>query len=294
MAKDQAVCIGVTSDLAFAAGVTMLNYSKFHDTVGTTFHIFSDSRLTHTKRALQRAGLDVRITKFRPPVPWLSLWSARSIGFFSPLVLSKFEIFNLLAEFRSVLWLDYDILIQKPLNDLEISGKYDAAYMLSGHSANAAFSDKPVSEALPELGMSAGLIKMSDSFPSHNRAAAQLYAAFTQYAKILYFPEQGCFDLYLHGTNFRYKELQGSEYSCFPDTAESKNAVILHSFGSKKFWNGVDDENWNALYREWLALGGPKYSKIANTLKKIKRKFYYLFASGIMFLLLRTQKMNKS
>jgi lipopolysaccharide biosynthesis glycosyltransferase len=278
-----AVCIGVSSDLAFAAGVSFLNFARLHPTVKTKFYLFSDKNLPREAKIFKRAGLEVEIVKYRPPVGWLTLWSSRAIGFFSPLVLSKFEIFTLLNWHTQVIWLDYDILIQQPLNDLFTEAHYDIAFMESGHKISKAFLSPPIGFDLESPGMSAGIISARDSLVQLTGSSKNLYELFEEHSTQLYFPEQAIFDIYFQGIDFVYKRLAPEDYSSYPESPTSEKAFIIHCWGSKKFWNGLYNSEWEQYEKYWLSLGGLGHSPLKSSLKRFSRKIQY----GVAVLLRR-------
>jgi hypothetical protein len=50
--------------------------------------------------------------------------------------------------------------------------------------------------------------------------------------------------------NLQYDELDMEMYCYHPKDATEKTK-ILHAYGQPKFWNGLDNEQWNRYYEEW-------------------------------------------
>lgn len=281
--SELAVCIGVTSDLSFAAFITFLNFAELHDIRKTKFYLYSDRNLRNATNVAKRAGLNVEVIKYKPPISWSSLWSAKSIRYFSPLVLSKFEIFSLLEHHDQVLWLDYDILIQEPLRDVIGNKTFDIAYMHTSFDVRKGFIDAPKGESfdLKAPGMSAGIIIANSSIEGYESVTSELYELFLKHSKNLFFPEQAIFDIYLQRMSFT-KKILGNEYSAYPESPDAKDALILHSWGSKKFWLGLQNDSWEAGRDRWTNMGGSNFSKAYSYYSKSGRFLRYFIASFLM------------
>ena len=62
-----AVCIGLTHDFEFAAGVVLLNFIDLHGSSNFDFKIYSDKDLPRLKRIMLSQGVGVEVIKYRPP-----------------------------------------------------------------------------------------------------------------------------------------------------------------------------------------------------------------------------------
>ena len=272
-----AICISVSSDLAFAAGVTYLNFIKIHGTEGFHFRLFSDSKLQKMVRIFRQIGADFEVEEYKPPISWTKLWGSKAIAYFSPLVLAKFEGFKLLASFSTVVWLDYDILITKPISELWKRKDFDIAYPGSSQPAGNGFTTPPADLDKQQEGMSAGIMVFRDSFPEFENVAGSLYKLFSKHFSDLYYPEQAVFDVYFQmHFGFKYWRLD-EKFGAFPGNESHSNA-ILHAYGSKKFWDGVESELWDNYYLEWLSRGGSSWNPNKSRLRKISRGVRYMCA----------------
>jgi lipopolysaccharide biosynthesis glycosyltransferase len=246
------------------------------------FYLFTDGNVRRDTRALERAGLNVQVIQFRVPIPWLTLWSSKAIGYFSPLVLSKFEIFKILSKHPRVIWLDYDIVIQKPLDSLLAENDHDLAYMDSGHKVRDAFLIAPLGYDMELPGMSAGIISGRNSALQDENHSKYRYGLFQTHAASLVLPEQAIFDIFFQTLSFERRTLRPEIYAVYPDTAESDNAVILHCWGPRKFWNGLDNRLWNQYQEQWRRLGGSRYSPARSAVKRLSRKARFGLATIII------------
>lgn len=274
-----AVCLGFTKDFEFAAGVVLLNFAKLHGKDSFDFVLYCDRDLPKLRRVFASLGIAIRIVKYSPPIPWVRLFSSRAIGYFSQNVLSKFEAFRLLGQYDRVLWLDYDIVIRRPLTDLLIRSDFDFAYQLSEGPASQGFHRAPLELNSQQRGMSAHLFVLRNTFPDHETSCDRLYEIFSEDPDNFFFPEQAAIDLLISEKDFIHFELDVTKYNALPEEGISDpNNLILHSWGPGKFWNDKPNPEWQSLYSEWVSLGGSEFSGAKSRVHKIHRQLRYLVA----------------
>ena len=274
------VCFGLTSDMQFAAGVSILNFVSVHGNSGYDFLIYSDSKLSRLQNVLTGQGINIRVVKYMPPISWLGLYSSKAVAYFSPLVLSKFEIFNNLISYNRVIWLDYDIVIKGELKDLISNEVFDFACLTSSHTIGNAFISPPKEVdplTLSKDGISAGVLAVTDSFPNHQDATKSLYETYLLHRSNLYYPEQAIFDIFLDGKDYKWLELEGKIYCDLPEN-ETFGSLILHAWGPNKFWNGRSNSTWSNFYRIWLGEGGSSFSPMQSKIQGILRRLNYVIA----------------
>jgi lipopolysaccharide biosynthesis glycosyltransferase len=226
-------------------------------------------------------GADFEVEVYRPPVRWSKLWGSSAIAYFSPLVLAKFEGFRLLSTFSTVVWLDYDIVITDSLGELWSRSEFDVAFVRSGQAMAKGFIYPPT-DVDPEIeGMSAGVMVFRSTFVDHVKIPSDLYGIYSKTYASLYYPEQAVFDLYfLSNQNFVYWELDGK--FCALPGSESAGDLIIHSFGPKKFWSGLENDSWSSNYQEWLNLGGWSWNPVQTRLVKLVRGIKHFTARLLM------------
>lgn len=286
VSKKVAVCISASSDLAFAAAVTFLNFIEIHGVQGFHFRLFSDSRLPRMAKIFKNLGADFEVEVYKPPVSWTKLWGSKEIAYCSPLVLAKFEGFRLLSSFPTVVWLDYDIVIRASLSELWTRGEFDIAYLNSSQSMKNGFLVAPEGIDDDKEGMSAALIVFKRSFRDWGSASQDLYKIMCRNYSNLYYPEQAVFDLYLdRHPSFTHWRLD-SRFCAFPGK-ESAQDLILHSYGSKKFWSGIRNDSWNRYYSDWQDLGGWRWRPSLTWLRKLWRGLKHISALLLLILLFR-------
>lgn len=283
MSDTKCICISASSDLSFAAAVTFLNFIEIHGVGGFHFRFFSDSKSPRMEKIFRDLGADFEVEVYRPSVSWGDLWGSRAIAYFSPLVLAKFEGFRLLSSFPTVVWLDYDIVITNSLSELWGRSDFDLAFMGSGQAMARGFIAPPGDVDPEREGMSAGVMVFRSTFVDHDKVPSDLYGIYSKTYASLYYPEQAVFDLYfLSNQNFVHWTLD-DRFCAFPGI-ESASNLIIHSFGPKKFWNGLDNDSWSRNYQEWLNLGGWSWSPFRTKLAKFVRGLKHLTARFLMLI----------
>lgn len=106
-----------TADMSFAIGTMLLNFKSKTKIKSYDTFIFSDSKIKQKDKTLFEQKFNCKIIDYTCPVD-LSKTKNRFIKYFSPIVFSKFETLKLLKYYDQVLYLDYDIVILKTIDDL--------------------------------------------------------------------------------------------------------------------------------------------------------------------------------
>ena len=110
----RAVATGVTGNWAFAAGTVLLALRRHNPGMEADIIVFCDDSLLETDAAILR-NLGAQLVPFTPVPAELT---PEALEVFSPLSLAKFDCFDLLQRYASVVWLDADVLIQDSLEEL--------------------------------------------------------------------------------------------------------------------------------------------------------------------------------
>jgi lipopolysaccharide biosynthesis glycosyltransferase len=262
----------------FAAAVSILNFQEKHPGIPIKYIIYSDRFSKSDLSAINLMDLDIDLVRYKPPVGFVSLWQSKAIAYFSPLVLSKFEIIELSKKFDTVVWLDYDIVIRRSFSHLFHRRDFDMSFMNSRHPISTAFTKLPEGLDGIKEGMSAGLLIVNATFPDREKVSSWLYEKFNQYSNDVFFPEQAIFDLYLSQNIPRIYLLSPDDFAALPGSKESQEATILHSYGPRKFWSGVENAEWSERYEYWCSLGGSRYSKSRTRVRKGIRILKYALA----------------
>lgn len=277
--RKTAICLGLTHDFEFAAGVVILNFAQIHGINDFDFIIFSDKNLPRLKKILSSQEIEVKVIKYRPPISWIELYASRSIRYFSPMVLSKFESFSLLENYACVLWLDYDLVIRKPLTELLGDDSFDFAYQESAGSVTDGFHRPPDYLNGQQRGMSAHLFVLRNTFPNHKTARDRLYQIFSTDPDNFYFPEQAAIDILISERDFVGRKLDVSKYNRLPeDVRASEDVSVVHSWGPEKLWGSKSVPDWDRMFSNWVGLGGKGFSRTKTWGNRQVRRIKFIIA----------------
>ena len=200
------------------------------------------------------------------------------ISYFSRMVYCKYECFALLAEYDEVVWSDYDVVVQGKLDEF-CSIVDDEFNILTCEDSLRSFLfrdivNKEVLEYdLDSPGVSTPLFALSNRLKDYSEIYKWCYEKTTSWGEDFYLPEQCIFSMAVQHYNIKTRRFEFNDYACFP-TKATGNEKIIHAAGPVKFWNGMNNDTWNRLYKEWIAMNGSQYSDLR---KKVKRKWLFIY-----------------
>ena len=259
--------MGITGDLAFAAGSALLAMGRHSPALRAEALIYADDALKAEDAALL-SGLGARIL---PPVPLDADLAPDYLARMSPLIMTRFEGLRLLRHYRKVLFVDVDIAVQGDITPLLDYGPFgvaleDTGYLVGGHYNKAGVNiTAPIPGYDAEAhNINAGVLALHDSLPDPEG----LYQAFRKwlklYARNMLFPDQAIINLMAHrflseGSGL-VSYFPAEIYNAHPCNPKAQDAVLVHAFGEFKFWNdrlmGYFFPEWKRDYARWLASGG--------------------------------------
>jgi hypothetical protein len=104
------------------------------------------------------------------------------------------------------------------------------------------------------------------------------YKKTEEYAQYLRCPEQAVFDFMIQEFDLNICNMDPNIYCVHPSKANKiDNFKIIHSYGQRKFWNEINNENWNSNYTKWLKMSGTKY----NLKKYLVKKWFKILLKKI-------------
>lgn len=265
---------GGTKDDAIPIGVFVINVAK------TNAHLFDKIIVFHDgiSKKLQNV-----INSFFPTEFVYYKYPAKSkndevLSYFSKMIFCKYECFKLLEQYDSVVWSDYDVVILKKLDDIcsplgnnmnGLSCPDSLRQMLFKNIVN-----KEIVEAfdIDTEGVCTPIFAINKSLEKYMQIYEWCYQKTSEWDEDLYLPEQCIFSMAVQRFGIPMVRFPFDKYACFPTEAKG-DEYILHAFGPKKYWSGLDNPIWNEMYAEWMSHGGPKYRKWK---KKVLRKWLFI------------------
>lgn len=190
------------------------------------------------------------------------------------MVFAKFECLKLLDDYKSILLLDYDIVIQQDLSELFEPCESGLKMIWGGLKVRGQLHEATDDYNMDAEGICASTFVLQDHLKDYMNMYDFCYESVIRYGKILYMPEQAIFDFMIQKFDLQNCALDGKVYTPHPNDKDfARKAKIIHAFGQPKFWNGLDNNQWNQNYESWLQMGGSKYRQVTMKLcyKSLKR-----------------------
>ncbi len=280
--KDTAFVMGCTSNMAFAAGTLALSllkrmpYGDFDIIVineGLTAPAWHDQCKEPTAQARQDAALLASFPRCRLITYSPDHISPKDLENGPPAYyLYIFEMFRLLAEYRNLVWLDIDVIVQDDITELAGIGPlamclHDFSCLREGTPPYTVARNFRV--AVPGYDMDApifnsGVVCLTDSMPLPLKMYKWCLAKYLELMPILRHKDQAILNLFAQDFQNLVQTLPFELYNCYPYNPRSHKAKIVHSFGPQKAWNSallqLAFPEWTRTYDHWLALGGSPHT----------------------------------
>ena len=259
--KEKAVVLGITGNLAFAAANVLIGIKKYSPDIDADFVVFYQN-LSENDKELLNSIIPCKFVKYSFSE---NKELEDAIRRYSQLSFCRYEMFKMLDEYKKLLWLDSDILVQK-----DISGIFDYAKTGISLLPEKTALDECFYEGiqLENIDMAArnhnsGVLLISDILPEYKNITGWLYNRTFELADKLKFPDQGILNLMVQELNLQIDRLP-EKYNCHPTLKTAKDAVIVHSYAPQKFWKWWDFDyhfrEWDKNYKQWLKMGGSPYT----------------------------------
>lgn len=196
---------------------------------------------------------------------------------FSPLMFSRYYMFDLLDEYETITWIDTDVLICGDISSViskarkngmsaNFEDPINKSYLVTD-TVRTSFSNPIPKYDMTRYNMSSGLISVADSLKNRNKMTKWCFDKTKEYADYLVLPDQGVLNILVQEFNISVASVGEHGAYCFYPTYErdSSKAKIVHAWGARKFWKSWYLFNkypkWYEYYKEWISLGGSDYFK---------------------------------
>lgn len=265
---------GSKSDIA-AIGVLALNIRDTNVNIFDKLIVFHDGIGIKNQKIIN----SIFPTEFHKYVFPFKLKNDEVINHFTDMVYCKYECFRLLEEFDEVVWTDYDVLIKHSLEEFCSFQGHGMNVLDGGNIVRDMFTKCIENTEILEYdleadGIIAPLMAFNRTIVNGPEIAEWCYAKTQKWDRDLAFPEQGIFSLAVQKFGIKFSQFPFKQYACFPTDATG-GEYILHAYGPKKFWNGLNNTEWNVLYSKWIGLGGSRNREFS---KKLKAKIRFLIS----------------
>ncbi len=269
----RAIVLGITTDLAFAAGVVLASIRAGDPECDATIVILHDGLEADQQEAFRRLWPGCRLEVFRTDEAMARLGPSldQVQGFlrqYSPMVLAKLGLTDLLAEFEQVVWLDADILVKGRLDGLWAfdclawRGLPEGAFKRR-ERALGVFPELRLDPAVPLP--NGGVIGVSRRFLELGGSSEMLYGFALRLAQDAPAAQIDELPWYLAAASL------GTPVTALPLALNhpvaakgAERAVVVHAIGAHKFWNATPllqlYPDWSRHQETWVAVGGRPYA----------------------------------
>lgn len=276
--KNLAVVIGATGNMAFAAANVIMSVKKTSSDI-TDEIIVLHSEISKNDQHLMKSIFNCRFIDYKFPEVEADTFKNSHFYRYSMLAYSRYEIFNWLDEFKNIIWLDIDILVQKSLQELLNHVDGDMGMHEEKHTFGGLFLEPDPRFDNERKFLNTGVILYRDSLPNYQILTDWCYQKTREMAENLSLPDQAVINLMFQ----EFPEIKirpiDTRFNCHPTDKNVKNAVIVHSYDSEKFWNFYYNfGEWNKNYKKWIKMGGSPYTGIKANIIYVWIKKYFPMA----------------
>jgi len=287
MKKNLAVVLGITSDLAFAAGVMLLSLKRHLSphVDGYDVVIIHDGKLDENDAGLFHAICPTCIlVEYAPLCLDLSVLPKD----FRPAYIYRFESFRLLDTYKTLIWLDCDLAVQDDISELMNYGplamaidNFSIPLVKNGLTLQTNFKIPLAEYDMNSEFYNTGVIVFQDTIQEPLKIYEWCMTTFTSLYDILSYQDQPVFNMLVQKHPTMSAVLPTERFNSFVPFASSNTAAIVHAVGRRKFWNDafvmLSFPEWQRDYHRWLRMGGSRYSGAVFFQESLQYGTYQLF-----------------
>lgn len=279
--KDLAIVFGITKNLDFALATVLIGIQKYFSVQKYDVIVYHDG-LEKEKMDFLNNIVKCKFIKYENNLSEKE-FNKESLKLYSNMCLARFECFELLKEYKKIIWHDVDILIQKDFAELLNYGNKSGlamTYTDIGFLTEANFNCEidGYNMFLPLL--NSGIIVFSDILKDFEIMKQWCYDMVKKLNVKLRYTDQGVLNLLVQEFNINVEPIDIEKYCCHPSRKNSKNAAIIHTYGYDKFWNAnylrEKFPEWEVFLEEWGRIVRKKYgnSKPENPIISVVMSLY--------------------
>ena len=281
--KKLAVVLCSTSNQMFAVGNVLIGLKKHFSLNEKDYDIIlyiSGKINIKDENALKKIYNNIIINHYVSPLE-KTMKNANCTLMWSLMAFARYEAFELLDNYNKVLYLDTDILIQKDIIELlninkDISVSYESIN-LRENVENKILSEKFNSDKynLDAKVFNSVVLLINDSIKKRKEIKEWCYKMTEKWLMA----DQPIFNLMVQEFNLEVNDFS-DKYNRYylSNNADNEDAYILHTAWEKKFWNGINNNEWNENNKKWIEFGGiaydPKY--VEKKMKEINKIAWWI------------------
>lgn len=300
--KRTAIVTGGTAKDVPAMACLVMNIKDTNPNLANEMVIFHDG-ISVKDQKLINSIFPTRFIFYRSPFEKNNNFENTITQYFTKMLFCKYECLQLLDEYETVIWTDYDIVILRDISVLISDLNKDCAFITDikltvKEMFNQFIWQHDVSNInMDKKGICTPLFILKDTIYNYDALYKQCIELTEKFADSLYLAEQCIFNIVLQTNKISYVNIPYLPYCTHPvHDVPNKQTNILHAYGQPKFWNGLYNNVWEENYNKWIQMGGSHYPyfkrkkfsyKVLNYCKKI---LLFILPHGFVWLIQRKRK----
>ena len=215
--KKVALVFGITTNHLFALANTLIGLLKHNDKFWDDIIVYYDKL---KKRDIDNIN---KITNCKfiqySKKDYLNKISEEAIKKYSEACFYRYECFNLLNEYETVIWNDVDILIKGDISGLLNYGNKSGLALTentSGFNNEANFVKLIMDYNMFVPLYNSGIIVLKDSLPNYDKMHDWCVNKTAQYSEYLRWPDQGIINILIQEFNIPIEKIDINKYCCHP------------------------------------------------------------------------------
>ena len=269
MKKKLAFLLGITPNLAFAAGNVALGINKYMSDKDYDIIIYYTELAQNDLEVFSKVP-HVILRQFSLPEDFINTMmkklpsQSRFRSKHRLMCFAHFEVFPLLKEYQNVAWLDADTAIQKDLSTIIDYAKPFGITRDTPWTVADQFTRRVEGYKMDIEGHCTAVMVVNDSLP-YMQIYKWLYEQAVEYADCIKNPDQAIISLMLQKFGISPVCMELEEWQCIAWKDEAPNARIVHFGTERKVWNDPNICNafpeWYRTHLQWLEKGGSDFNR---------------------------------
>ncbi len=283
MHKDYAVFFATNRRFFFSLAVCLLSLKKNSPKICQKADILVYHQgLTPEDQAFLNKILPCKFTEYHFAVDT----DFENINFknFTQLTFARYEIFDLLAEYKKVLYIDVDVMIGGELDYIfENYGDKSGIAMCKDTQKGLTLITKNFVNPLPQYDMTvpcynAGVTLFCNNLKDREKLRMWCYQKTAEWLENLVCPDQGVVNVMIQEFGIPMEVLPDI-CNCLPSNPKyldkkRKDVLIYHcAGGGVRFWTYTWNAPWQELYAEYLKMGGEPHTDPEHGWLKLIKKY---------------------
>lgn len=273
--KKHLIVLGTTGNMAFATANVLIGIKKHSPYLNADVVIY-EQNVSENDKILLNSIMPCSFINYEFPVRQTERFDQDRLNRFTELTFSRYECFRMLDEYKKIMWLDIDILIQGDITPMfDYSDSTGISFVPEPYPVWSLFTQSVHGNYdWNKKFYNAGIFVIDDNLKDRDKLCDWCYKKTFEYAPFLHLPDQAILNIMFQEFEIEIEPM-ARKYNCYPTDKSAKEAVLLHSYSSEKFWNFWDFKEWNQNYKKWLKMGGSAYTgKKANFISREVKKIF--------------------